>query len=75
MHYVYAEINKLGEIIRPKNMNNHYNHNHTIHDEREQNKIGLETYFLDKTNVYDIAIDKLIEELKNEIKKSQKKYS
>lgn len=35
-----------------------------LHDKREQNKIGLETYSLDKTNVFDIAIDKLIEELK-----------
>jgi hypothetical protein len=35
-----------------------------IHDKREQNKIGLETYFLDKTNMFDVAIDKLIAELK-----------
>jgi ribose 5-phosphate isomerase len=27
-------------------------------------KNGLETYFLDKTNMFDIAIDKLIDEFK-----------
>ncbi len=27
-------------------------HQFDIHDEREQNKIGLETYFLDKTNMF-----------------------
>ncbi len=45
-----------------------------IHDEREQNKIGLETYFLDKTNMFDTAIDKLIDELKAGILKSQDKF-
>jgi len=50
----------------------HYHNN--IHDEREQNKIGLETYFLDKTNMFDIAIDKLIYELKAEILKSQEQF-
>ena len=43
-----------------------------IYYEREQNKIGLENYVLDKTNVYDIAIDKLIDELKESIKTSKK---
>jgi len=37
-----------------------------IHDKRELDKIGLETYFLDKTNMFDIAIDKLIDQLKSE---------
>ena len=45
-----------------------------IHDEREQNKIGLETYFLDKTNMFDIAIDKLMDELKAGILKSQDQF-
>ncbi|MDQ0964730.1 hypothetical protein QFZ20_000133 [Flavobacterium sp. W4I14] len=45
-----------------------------LHDKREQNKIGLETYSLDKTNVFDIAIDKLIEELKKNISKSNDQY-
>lgn len=39
----------------------------SLRDERELNKIGLETYFLDKENMYDPAIDKLIEQLKNQI--------
>ncbi|BDQ12080.1 hypothetical protein [Sediminibacterium sp. TEGAF015] len=51
-------------------MNNQFN----IHDEREQNKIGLETYFLDKTNMFDIAIDKLIDKLKTGILKSQDQF-
>lgn len=46
----------------------------TIHDKREMNKIGLETYFIDKTNMYDIAIDNLITERKTEIRKSQEDY-
>ena len=46
----------------------------TIHDKREMNKIGLETYFLDKTNMYDIAIDNLITDRKTEIRKSQEEY-
>jgi hypothetical protein len=45
-----------------------------IHDKREQNKIGLETYFLDKTNMFDVAIDKLIAELKVGISKSQQEF-
>lgn len=45
-----------------------------IHDEREQNKIGLETYFLDKTNMFDIAIDNLISELKTGISTSQEQF-
>nr|WP_298659374.1 hypothetical protein [uncultured Flavobacterium sp.] len=51
-------------------MNNQFD----IHDEREQNKIGLETYFLDKTNMFDIAIDKLIDELKAGILNSQEQF-
>jgi len=45
-----------------------------IHVEREQNKIGLETYFLDKTNMFDIAIDNLIRELKTDISNSQEQF-
>jgi hypothetical protein len=45
-----------------------------IHDEREQNKMGLESYFLDKTNIFDISIDKLIGELKAETQKSEDKF-
>jgi len=36
-----------------------------LHDERELNKIGLETYALDKRNMFDVAIDRLIEKLKS----------
>lgn len=42
-----------------------------IHDERERNKYSLEAYHLDKTNVYDFSIDKLIYELRSDITKSQ----
>jgi len=49
-------------------------HEFNIYDEREQNKIGLETYFLDKTNMFDIAIDNLISELKKGISNSQEQF-
>ncbi|MEA5138247.1 hypothetical protein [Arcicella rigui] len=45
-----------------------------IQNIREQNKIGLETYFLDKTNMFDIAIDKLIEDLKTGINNSHEQF-
>lgn len=45
-----------------------------IHDERELNKLGLETYFLDNTNVFDISIDRLIDDLKKHILVSQEYY-
>jgi hypothetical protein len=49
--------------------------NHSdIHDEREQNKIGLKTYFLDKANMFDIAINQLIAKLKLGITKSQDQF-
>ncbi len=53
-------------------MDNHHDFN--IHDKREMNKMGLETYFLYNTNMYDIAIDKLIAERKTEVRKSQEEY-
>lgn len=48
----------------------------TIHDQREVNKLGLDTYFFGKTsiNIYDLAIDKLIAEKKAEIEKSNAAY-
>ena len=50
------------------------NGNFSLHDEREQNKIGLETYFLDKRNMFDVGIDNLILDLKSEISKSQAEF-
>lgn len=46
-----------------------------IHDDREQNKLGLETYFLDKKNIYDVAIDKQIDELKTGVSKLQQQFA
>ena len=47
---------------------------YNTHDMRAFNKIGLETYYFDKTNMFDIAIDKLINELKTDISTSQEQF-
>jgi len=46
----------------------------TIHHKREMNQTGLGGYFQDKTNMYDIAINNLITEMKTKIRKSQEVY-
>ena len=51
----------------------HYHREYTIHDEREQKRMALDTYSHDITNTYDFAIDKLIQELKNRILESRQR--
>lgn len=50
----------------------HNDHDFDLRDKREMNKFGLETYFLNTTNMYDIAINKLIENIKNNILESKR---
>ena len=53
----------------------HNDHDFDLHDKREMNKFGLETYFLNTTNMYDIAINKLIEDIKNNILQSKRELN
>jgi len=55
-------------------MSKHFSQNVTLHDKREMNKIGLEHFFLDKINMYDYAVDKLIQDKKDEIVKLEKQH-
>lgn len=46
----------------------------TIHDKRATNKMGLETFWMDRNNVFDPAIDGLLKQL-NDHAKERKKYA
>lgn len=47
----------------------------SLHERREMNKISLDTFAFDKENNFDFSAGKVIQELKNENKKSFKEYN